>query len=305
MTRGNALIGRCAQEACLARTLPVGEPAKAAFRGVGTTWSKPCFVGVVLLPSRVRRLLSAAAWLAVCLVASSAQARATDPVFDTRPDPRTIGTAVGSLVLDVPMLSPDDAHPRYVPGVGFSFQIVGGRERWPFMFGLGGGILLFDGSSQSGSLTGYQGADASFTFATTEHVTTSEIRHAELVVRFQPYWGVVRPFLELSAGLGVLWHGDRLENSATGETIANHDQQRSAGVLFGAALGLDFRLHTAHPVTQTNNIVLSVALRRWYNGPMERPELSAEASARSLLAMWVPFVGVAITMDNRPGHRKR
>ena len=243
------------------------------------------------------------------LAAHVVTARAQDDGAAPPLDPRQIGHSVASLALDVPALDPDDRHPRYEVGLGFHLQIVGGRSSWPVMIGLGGGMLLLDGTVSDGPITAFSDRPGGLTIAGTSVSSGVDLRHAELVARCQPWWGLVRPFVEVSAGLGVVWSGDALISDA-GPTLAESYKQ-DPGLLVGASLGIDWRLHTVVGKVLTKNLVLSTGVRRWYVGPVDRPRFGVDedgALARSehaeWIAAWIPFVALSLTFDNTPNRRR-
>jgi hypothetical protein len=253
--------------------------------------------------------LAAALALVASLLPSLAAASDTATVVtDAAQNPDARGTGVGSVGLDMGILDPDSTHDKYHLGFGFNVQVVGGRTGWwPFMFGLGGGFITFDSTTQDGPITGYVDDDGSFGIATTSDHRSVEIRHAEAIVRIQPWWGRVRPYVEGAVGLAVLWHASSLRNTASNEVIAYADEQRDASVLFGGTLGVEWELwpmweHEAY----SYSLVLTTAVKRWYTGPMERPRYvgSADEALRTegqheMLAMWVPLIALSISVDSR------
>lgn len=260
-------------------------------------------------PFSVLRSYAAAVALVASLFASPATGSDTEPPFvDPVQDPKTRGTGVGSVALDMGILDPDTTHEKYHLGFGFNVQVVGGRAGWwPFMFGLGGGFITFDSTTQDGPTTGYVDEDGSFGIATTTDHRSVEIRHAEAIVRIQPWWGRVRPYLEGAVGLAVLWHASSLRRTTSNDVIADSDEQRDASVLFGCTLGVEWELwpmweHEAYRYS----LVLTTSVKRWYTGPMERPRYVGSADEalraeehREMLAMWVPLIALSISVDSR------
>ena len=126
------------------------------------------------------------------------------------------------------------------------------------------------------------------------------------MLRYAPLWGMVRPFAGAVGGLAVLWHGAALENSEK-TIIEERDEQRSAAVLYGAALGIDWRLHTlGRRVSGTYDIVLTTCMKRLYTSRMERPSYDVDAdgtlrtaSERTSLAIWVPALALTLSIDSR------
>lgn len=90
--------------------------------------------------------------------------------------------------------------------------------------------------------------------------------------------------MELELGLAALWHASYLSEDATGKTIASSEQQRSVNVLFGAALGVDWRLlHGAPRRMGIVDVMLTTSLKRWYTGNMERPDYVASTDSQVAL----------------------
>lgn len=238
----------------------------------------------------------------------AAPVHASDSATDPPHDPNSEGLGVGGVALDLGILDPDRSYGQHDVGLGFSVQVVGGRTRWwPLMFGLGAGLLLFGGTTQDGPVTGYVTDDGGFWIGTTREHRSVEIRHAELIVRVEPFWGRVRPFVEGAVGVAALWHASSLRTGFSDEEIVSNDKQRDASVLFGGTLGVEWELWPMwEHLEDSYSLVLTTAVRRWYTGPMERPqyvgnpeeELRTETS-REMLAMWIPIVALSISGDSR------
>lgn len=226
--------------------------------------------------------------------------------LESTDDKRTEGTAVLALALDVGFLDPDGTQSNRDGSVGFSMQIVTKRTRRPAMIGLGGGLMLFGGSAERGPTAASVDADGSLVIGRTTESRSTQLRHAELIVRVEPFWGVVRPFAEGSFGLAVLWQSAKLTDSS-GDDLLVQERQRDFGALFGVAAGLDIPLLSLWPKqSYASDLVLSLGCRRLYTSRMERPthEVAADMSprardVRSGLAIWQPFAALAISFDTR------
>ena len=125
--------------------------------------------------------------------------------------------------------------------IGFERNLAGGISgfllaappQWPFFFGVGAGNLWLETSSQRGPRVRVRD-DALPWRSTTTIERSLEIRHLEAIVRVQPYFGRVRPYLEGSFGLGVLWQGADLEDDQERDRRA--ERQRRATWIGGGAL---------------------------------------------------------------------
>lgn len=236
---------------------------------------------------------------------SSGSAPSNEPAALT---PEEEGTGVIWLAGELGVLDPDAAFGEHAYAGGFSLHAVGGRRSWPFMIGLGGGLLSFDRESTGGPLIGYTSSDNGFVCCQTTIERSVQIRHAEALLRVQPFWGIARPYAELALGFAVLWHFNSLDDKY-GDTIASRDEQLSVSVLYGGTLGVDWRLHSfGRGARWTADIVLTTGISRYYTGPMERPRYLADIDQQPVvtkldapLAMWIPFIAIAISADSRPG----
>lgn len=243
----------------------------------------------------------------------SADDQNDDPTDETHTEPPSLtpaqeGTGVMWLAGEFAMLDPDAAFGEYAYAGGFSLHAVGGRHTWPFLIGLGGGILVFDASSARGPAVGYTSSDNGFVCCRTTIDRSVEIRHAEFLLRVQPFWGIARPYVEMALGFAALWHFNSL-NDRYGGTIESRDEQLSVGLLYGGTLGIDWRLHSfGRGPSMTLDIVLSTGVTRYYTSSMERPRYLADIDQQprvtkldAPLSLWIPFVAIGISADSRPG----
>lgn len=225
-------------------------------------------------------------------------------------DPRTEGTGVLQLAAEVATVDPRGSRDARLVGGGVRLQMLGRRARWPVMLGLGMGILTFAQSRSTGPVVGYLNADGGLSVSTSHLLRSTEIRHAEVVVRYMPLWKTIRPFLELNGGLAVLWRGVALENHE-GTVVETRDEQRSAAVLYSATLGADWRLFTlARRSSGTYELVLTASITRLYTSRMKRPsyDLSHDGavmpvSERTPLGLWIPSLGLTMAIDSRAAAR--
>lgn len=229
-----------------------------------------------------------------------------DPEVPPAPTPAQSGTAVASLAGELGILDPGAGFGSRDIGGGFSLQIVGSPRRWPVMVGLGGGLLIFDSASEGGPVVASFDGDGTFSIGRSTVTRTAELRHVEAVVRLQPFWGLARPFIEGQLGLAAVWRTWRWE-SHDGKVLSSAEEQRTLGLLYGASIGIDWRLGPrASDPSNGVAFVVTTGVKRAYTTRMERPLFMADESSepreqtvRSPLAMWVPFVGIALTLDSR------
>jgi hypothetical protein len=246
-------------------------------------------------------------WFALCGVASAQTGEpvSTEPTSIT---PEQEGTGVMWAAGEFAVLDPDAAFGDYAYAGGFSLHVVGGRHTWPFMIGLGGGMLQFDASSARGPEVGYTSVNNGFVCCRTTVDRSVEIRHAELLLRVQPFWGVARPYVEFAFGFAALWHMNNL-NDKYGDTIASRDEQLSVSYLYGGSLGIDWRIYTGRRgPSWTAAIVITTGVTRYYTGAMGRPRYLADIDAQPIvtkldapLSLWMPFIAIGISGDSRPG----
>lgn len=178
---------------------------------------------------------------------------------------------------------------------GLSGQVVVAPPHVPLLLGLGAGNLWLSTSSQRGPDVTVRDDFERFRSTTTIE-RSLEIRHFEAVVRLQPYFGRVRPYLEGSFGLGVLWQGADLEDDA-GNVLARQDRQRKATWISGGAAGLDIALHQPDG---DGGFCLSLGVKGLRTGALPRIVFSdaqeafrVSSSGRAKLTMWLPFVAVS------------
>jgi hypothetical protein len=256
--------------------------------------------------------------LLLCLCAASAWAQdapvgveprsaelALEPDLELgEPDP-TEGFGVFSLGVDLGFVNQGlgDRNRAFSRAPGVSLQILASRRTWPVMVGLGFGLMAVD------SMRDLRLGRAASTRHSTEQPDdwsdqpAVQLRHAELVTRYQPLWGPLRPYAEVALGGVAFWN-------------AGAEQQRAGSVLYTAVLGLDWRLHEYAPGSSgTWSLMLTTAFKWMGTGPIERPRLAVVDGAngrgyasdwtREPLGMWTPFVGLTFANDSRHEARAR
>lgn len=188
--------------------------------------------------------------------------------------------------------------------VGSGRNVVGGLAvhalvappHWPLLLGLGAGNFWLSSSSQRGPDVNVQGDFETFRSRTTVE-RSLEVRHFEGIVRLQPYFGRVRPYLEGSFGLGVLWQGADLEDQV-GTVLARQERKRKPSWISGGAAGVDFDLTRSQSGA---GLSLGVGVKVLRTGALPRIVFSEArdsyqvSSGRAQLTMWLPFVTVSFT----------
>lgn len=96
------------------------------------------------------------------------------------------------------------------------------------MFGLGFGFMTVSEESARGPVVLWTQSDLQLT--TTTVVRSAQLRHAEALVRFEPFGGIVRPFVEGTLGVVAVWESTRLDD-AYGEALESVEVQRDIGML--------------------------------------------------------------------------
>lgn len=221
---------------------------------------------------------------------------------DAAEGPFDQGLGVASLSGDGALLQPSGYRRKLMPGGGLSLQVIGRQRTWPVMIGVGGGVLHFLPNGQAGprlTLDGMRSVD-------TRVSRGLDMRHVELIVRVERFWGAVRPFAEGSVGVAVLWSTARLLGAHDAE-LGSGDKQRNITALFGLSLGVDFRLWSSGKGRHgTWDLVMTTGIRRWWTSGFVLPSyhtneagrLQIDQSRRGL-GLWMPFVALSFAIDSR------
>jgi hypothetical protein len=177
------------------------------------------------------------------------------------------------------------------------------------MLGLGGGLMSFWASDEPGPTVGYL-VGSSLELTGTHVVRSLELRHAELLVRLQPLFWRVRPYLEAELGLGFIWQTARLR-SDLGDRLESDDRLRGVAVLYGATFGVDWMIfpQSAHG-SVTYALGLTTGIKGVGTGPVPAMDYAADAgrhlsasTTSEALHMWTFFIGATLCLDSRMATR--
>jgi hypothetical protein len=218
------------------------------------------------------------------------------------PEGRGVVTLAGELeIVDPSKLTPAG----HVLAGGLSVQAVLGLEPWPFMVGLGAGFLRFAerdlSSPRAGNLE-----DDPYVVGTTRPVSTSELRHAELVLRIEPWWGRVRPYAEGIFGFATLWDTSVVQDDRNND-IVTRDEQRSIALLYGVSAGVELRVLSLGTYQAAHSdLTVAIGVKRLWTGTMEQEVRTVTAdnerrtsTVESGLRIWCPFVTLSVSVDSR------
>ncbi|HLV65662.1 MAG TPA: hypothetical protein VKY73_07605 [Polyangiaceae bacterium] len=187
--------------------------------------------------------------------------------------------------------------------LAFDFGIVLAiaRFEWPVSLGLGVGATFLEQQTRDGP-TVISFYDGSLVFDELDEGYTVDLRRIEAIVRLQPFGGSVRPYAEASAGLAVL-HTE----------ILGVDSRDDLGALFGATVGAEIELVSfSDHATRHSGLFLTVGVRRTWTTAFDRVVLGPAATGRTVrvvdrepLRLWMPFLGLAISVRDRPADEQR
>ena len=173
------------------------------------------------------------------------------------------------------------------------------------MLGLGAGLLVFGTTRKPGP--GVLWSDgSSLAFTTSEIVRSTELRHAEAVVRFEPFFWRVRPFVEAYLGFAVVWSTAKLVG-ADDAVIESAERQHTIAMMYGATLGLNWNVVGARPGTSMMRVDLTAGIKRLMTTATDSIDYAQGEGSRvvvnpdrSPLGMWAPLLGITLVMDTRP-----
>jgi hypothetical protein len=120
---------------------------------------------------------------------------------------------------------------------GWSLQFGAGPKRLPLMLGLGAGALRTASRSDAGP-RGVWVHDDTTDFGPTTVLNTVELRHVELILRLEPDWPRVRPFLEGTAGFCQYWTTTTMSADWTGGVVGGGESAADYAPAFGLGGGL-------------------------------------------------------------------
>lgn len=127
---------------------------------------------------------------------------------------------------------------RYGAGtVGWSLQLGAGPKRYPVTVGLGAGVVTTASRSDAGP-TGVWVHDGVVDFGPTTLTRSVELRHVELVLRLEPDWRRVRPFVEATGGVFQYWTTTSMSADWTGGVLGGGEAARDFAPAFGLGGGV-------------------------------------------------------------------
>jgi hypothetical protein len=214
------------------------------------------------------------------------------------------GTAVLSLSGGVPLLMPHGVSSEL--GVGYGFELTFVVRTWaPVMLGVSVGRASFGSSARSDGAV-LSADDEGVTLSRATALTDLSLSHLSAALRYEPYWGPIRPFVELTAGPTMLWT-DYSVSDSVGRELESDSKFHSFGLLSGAALGFDipFSRDRWREHTPSYFVDLSVTLgaRYWGTTPMRHPRLDDTLGVtreRAMMQAWVPFVALTWSAETHP-----
>lgn len=295
-------------------------PGGVASQSQGAVWATgqggACLGRGLTLPTLWLTLVCTATLAWTALTGSLAEAQNRDAGAVVPPEeqrragsqtaPIAPGTAVAVLSAGLTLLQPDALHPHADPGLSLALQVVARPESWPVMVGLKVAADVLAAGSQPGPWAG------------TRIHRNREILQVDLLCRYQPLWGPLRPFIEGVGGLALLSESRSLNKHFSGnlwqvlfstqesDPVLQRETVNSYGLLYGASLGVDIPLNGTEPGEGRRVVwVLSLGVSYWRTTPMTRAAYSTGlplGRARAgPLAAWNSFVGIGLAFDSRRG----
>jgi hypothetical protein len=232
-----------------------------------------------------------------------------DPVAD---GPVAAGTAVLDLAFGTPLLRPPRGDTG--PTLGYALEIAFvARTKLPVMLGVSLGGATFEESARV-RVAGPAGEGPGTAVQLADAYRGTTLTTLAAVMRYQPYWGPARPFVELSAG-PTFWKGEQSLTDAAGRTLASHEDVLAFGLLTSATLGVDVTLGGTRSARSRSpfltDLSLTMGMRYWATTPLRHPALDGAAGerARTVLGAWVPIVALTWSVESHPEvvaqHRRR
>jgi hypothetical protein len=162
---------------------------------------------------------------------SAAPARANEPIL--LPEVRGyvdmgggVGIAQGDFARFAPQTSPS-----------WNVQFGVGPKRYPVTFGLGTGAMVTASRSYAGP-SGTWIHNGEIDFGPTTVTQRTELRHVELMVRLEPDWIRVRPFVELTGGVAQFWTTTTMQANWTGGVLDDTENAKDTALFYGLGAGL-------------------------------------------------------------------
>jgi hypothetical protein len=120
---------------------------------------------------------------------------------------------------------------------GWAVQFGVGPKRLPFTLGLGAGVVTTASRTDPGP-TGVWVHDDTIDFGPTTIGRAVELRHVELVLRLEPDWARLRPFLEATGGVFQSWTVTTMTADWTGGVLDAREDARGWTPAYGLGGGL-------------------------------------------------------------------
>jgi|GEM_PF-3405588 len=184
----------------------------------------------------------------------------------------------------------------YAPGWNMQFGLA--LNNWPLSLGLSAGVYRLSGSSVDGGLQANV-SNGDFIIGTTTFERSVDVRHADLVLRFEPQWILFRPFAEATIGTAQFF--TQSSKSVGGEVVREGETARDLSYLLGASAGV--AIEPFRPFFEDERGTLSVAFNfgvRWSkSGDLHYPDsvdtnLANNASIDGPVRLVSPYVGIYI-----------
>jgi hypothetical protein len=205
-----------------------------------------------------------------------------------------VGVARGEMARLAPAVTP-----------GWDFRFAAGLRGIPLLVGLGGGALTYSSRSFAGP-TGVFGRGDEVGFGPTTLERTTEMRHFDLLLRLEPEWRIVRPFVEGTIGTAQFFTAYRLSTDWQGLDLSATEHGKGIAFAWGWAVGLNVEPWQIYSGRQgTLGLVISAGLRGFDSRPVDYAIDDPQGrllAARTPFEMLAPFVGVAI-ISRSPGAR--
>ena len=189
---------------------------------------------------------------------------------------------------------------------GWDFRFGGGVHGIPLTLGLGGGALVYSTQSFKGP-TGVFTSGGEVGFGPTTVVRTTEMRHVDLLVRLEPEWRFIRPFVEGTIGTAQFFTSHHLSTDWQGFTVDQQERGDMLAFAWGWAVGLNIEPTRLYSGPRGSlGLAVSIGLRSFSSTPLQFSlPIPDDADGRLLrmrapLDVMAPFLGLAI-VSRSPG----
>lgn len=209
---------------------------------------------------------------------------------------RTKGCGVFAASGELGFLPPGEIATTRTTTGGFDVAVLASGSRWPVLLGIGGGVHYVH---REYDLTAAVPTDDGSTRLAAAS-SSLQVRHIQGIVRVQPFWWRVRPYLEGFFGFGGLWTELTLDDpTIVPGAEFEPERARKAGMYFGGAAGVE-----AQVIGRADGpgLTVSLGVRRIYAGPYDHIQVDRTAPApntvgtSSILALWAPFLSIGVTL---------